>query len=839
MAARDEYFEISTPFGPPQGEAYSFDLVTARGWEQLAQVDGVVRVDTDTSDTQPKTFAVMPLWQYGRDAMRLADWHVRPCPGEEAAISDALATLQAELDETTDTGRKWELEQDIADLNTARHWREVANSFGDGCNALYRACATANVPYKLRSNANLVADRPFTLLLHRAKPQEGQEDCWVSLRFGHWKFEIRQESEMRLTRYKDGWYTIEAEEEPDWTLYGPVDKHSYMGLSAEGLKRYRYHIYGQDFDGISAFETYLQEVRDGGRMTAADRAQVKTWKDAVRDLKRVAKKAKRELTATEHGQIADYEKQITDLQESKRGGLNKAEADYLKATEAALIDFTTDVTFRQSAETTFNRDLALTFIPQRRGYVTIHCSLGDDYFVLEDESVTATGADSTEPIFAATPLEIEGNGGALWFRTSYIDARKYSIIKGRRAYAGHGVTGTASMAWTATAPAGTTILGTVTPAGEGGFDWQLEFTSDGFLLPVLYSVHLEVAPVARAAETVLLNSRNLSDVHWEVGCRHEEGNRGRAITLTMTAPNEVVAAFGLDTLAQHQIEVGGKEGAWFTGILQKLTSEAVGAHHTRLTWEGYDRWYLMRTARLYSGLIGDSKTLATYYRQCALGVGLRTDEVIISGAATERAIEAGRAGDDPAMRPEYGCQVADHLERLVSSYGYGLDQWFDGDGRLHLEPLGTVTRTHSYHLRSLGEWDRQYMRNVREETNFDDFCNDLTVTGATIRGERLSARYEDYSSVYDPASPRYVGRWLAGDVQSDEALRSQAAVTLALRWRVEREGKPKTYLSFETARDETLRSGDRFLCDGRACEAVEISYDDVQSDTMTLRVKVL
>lgn len=871
MARNDERFEIKMPFGPPRREAYSHDLITAKSWETLVSNSGVVRLDVDTAAVEPKTFAVFPAWKYGQSDENVSAWMVRSCPDEESYVADALQKMQVEVDDLTKElngspaptdsrrteilARLDELDRDMTNTVNYRYWQTVVNGMGDGCDVLYRSCSAPNVPFKLRSSFNIQPDRPFTFMFHRAKPQDGQQSSRIDFRFGHWRLRINQDSDIKLTRYKDGWYYYEADEEPDWSKYPAVDSHSFVGTTSDGRKKYRYHISGLDFDRIEALEEYMEDLQDEGHLTPIDKMNIKAWKDAIRKIKHDAnKRAKgsRSLTSDEQTAVNNYQQLIDETRESKRGGLNTGETQEIKDIREFLVDDEVDVKFKMSAESMFNKDVAISFIPQRRGFLVLHYSMGDDYFVYEDKSITATRETSVDPIISATNFQVSGNGGAFWFRVPYVEVQKNSTVVGGAVYAGHTGSDTtprvASISYDAWCPTGTNAYATANSLPNDTYNWSLNLVSDGNYMPILYGVHLELQPVGRdvSVEKTVVSSTTHPYISWEVGTRYDEDNRGRGGTITftvdsqnyhnLTVGNIASGVVDLAKLGHYQIVLSNASGPWFTGVLMQPSIE-VFPSHVVIKYEMYDRWSIVRSARIYSGLIGDNKQVAYYVSQIVTGVGLNSDEIIISGRPSTNTITPAVPGEEPCMKPDYATIVADHLERISSAYCTLMEMWFDGAGRFHLEPIGTVTKNINYHTTSGN--DRYVMMDVSIDVDYDSFRNDLTVVGAEYRGSRISARYQDYSSVFIPTSENFVGRWIAGDVQSDDALRTQALVNLALLTRRYKEGRPRKHIGFKTFLDEDMAVGDRVRCDGVPVEIVEISHDNIIEGTMKVKVRVL
>ena len=827
--------KIYKPFGPPQTQAMSLNLLTAQEWALLTEAVNVTRVDFAPTGEEPRTQAVTLQWEYGDDDTCLVDWSVMPCPDEEAQAALAEASLQDELDvllekdslAADEQTRADELERDLANLQVYRYWQEVLGSFGDGTRALYRACNAPNVPYKLRSNKRLDADRPFTVWFHRCRPHEGQQNSWVRLRFGHWALTIRQESQIELTRYKDGVYYTDSETEPG------------RGRGTWAT------VKGTDFDALEAVEAEIAAIQDDGRLTVAEKEQILAWNEEI-DSRQAQVKNKKILglapdtVATLKAEIGEFRQNIRDLKDS-RIGLTEGQQQQVETLRKGIILDTATVSFANQSDQLFNRDFAITFMPQKRGFLVLHDSTGRDYFVYEDGEVTDSEAEET--IIGSTPLQIDGNGGALWFKVSCVKVPQAGWLQSGVRHAPRIAPAALTLAQDATEPTGTGVTPTVTKSGNSadtGFSWRVLFTSDGAYLPYLYRLYLDVPATARnaTAETEVFDSSDEAnaDIHWEVGTEYSRDNRGRAITLTLT----FAAATHADLLnyTNYQVQCAENDSSWFTGVLQEPSVELKG-HTYVVTYRGYDRWTLVRTDRIWSESFGDGKTLGNYFRQMASGLGLLSSEIIISGARANMLLPRAAPGKAPLLQAEFASARADWLERLYDDFAWGMDMWFDGEGVLHLEPQGTVTKAVSFHLKRNGASDLRYMMDYVVTQDWSEFVNAMIVFGAEARGYKLCAQFVDWSSVLTSTSPGYAGRVIAADPYESSSLKTQAQVNAALRWRWQRYGRPYTEGEFLTGYDESLEVGDRLTVNSLPAEVVEVRSDQRRDGQMNMKVRFL
>jgi len=834
MARADAYWQIRKPFQGPIARAYSLDCLAIEQWEGLAQWRNIERIDIATAETEPRCQAVTLAWSYGNDDCLLSDWSVGEAPDEEAYAQAAQTTLETELAEVeqkiasvvppaspaaADLQRRADLKREIENLSQYRYWQEVYNPFGDGCWALYRACNAPNIPFRLRSNWRLQPDRPFTLLLHRMKPHQAQQESVLRIRFGHWCLELRQDSEVQLYRYKDGrqWVPATATTRGHWVEYK-----------------------GTDWAAIDAIEAQMRALQDTGRLTAQDRQQIAEWNAEIQRLDQQIAALSKDASLSKD-RVAELKKGLRDQQgqyrdrikalKSQKSGITPAIETELEALEASYLAARETVNFQHMAESLIGSDVAITVIPQPRGYLLLHCSQGKDYWVYEDREVTSRNEEAV--LVAGTPVEISGNGGALWFRFTYLRPARSGYLESGPLDTGGPVRPMKSLAIQATTPVGTTATGTVSEEGTG-YRWRVDLGSESGYLPFLYRIalDLEATPRNRTAETLEADSRT-AGVQWDVGSTFDRENRGRAATLTLYVPDDRVAEFA--GYANHQVQLfEGAGDAWFTGQLCEPTFEQHAKGYTKLSFQCRDRWALMRSDVMAGEPAGDGKTLLAYLKQIGRGLGLHEDEMVLSGAGLSRRLPTTPPNQDRALQPAYGTVRADWVEQLLEDFLYFYDMWFDGAGRWHVEPLGTVTKNATFHRTATESGDRRVMANLRRSDLWDEFRNDFTVLGATVQGQRLSARYQDYASVNDPGCGRYVGRWIAAEPYQSDSLTTQALVNACLRWRVYRYLLPYTELTWECGYDPDLAVGDRVIADGHTVEILELRADSRAEDRMTV-----
>src|ERR1035437_3034298 len=313
--------------------------------------------------------------------------------------------------------------------------------------------------------------------------------------------EFNQESEVTLTRYKDGRFYTDDPENP--------------GQGRGTWKSYD----GTDYAGIDAIEAQITEIRDIGRLTADDRNSIAGWKQQIATLKAAAKtngaiwKLAEQAGLGANGKpaneaaITELQKQIDDLKQGKTS-LNAGEDLAIKQLEDSYLADSVSVQFAHMAEATIGQPFAIKVIPQPRGYLVLHCSQGKDYFCYRNQEVTDSGVEAQ--IVRSTPIEIDGNGGAFWAKASYIQPEGSGYLLSLPRTVPGPVTQAGQITLDATAPAGTMIAGSFLPSGDSAFQSRIDFPAAGGYLPFLYRARVEFAasPRDRSLETVLLDSRS-------------------------------------------------------------------------------------------------------------------------------------------------------------------------------------------------------------------------------------------------------------------------------------------------------------------------------------------
>lgn len=803
MPLKDCYVIIKRPFGPPQTPTFSMPLVTDAEWDALATRNNVWRFDIDQKAEEPRIAGVAVGWSYGTADTKLCNWTPQEVAEEAAAVAVVRAELSAEAATETDEDRLAELQAMIADLDSWHFWEDKRNAFGDSANAIYRGCSAPNVPFDIRSNWCLEADRPFTIWLHRAKPAEGQENAFLRVQFGDWRLEFSQERECKLLQVVE------------------------MTDAAR-----------------AALEAQLEAILDTGRLTAADKAQIKAWQDEAATVKADAAKDGRQQpdqwTEAEHAQLSTLDAQIGALKDSKHGNTG-AEEVQIEALKGQLYLQQETVNLQETTETLFGVDLPITIIPQRRGYLSIHVGRGANYSTIEVKSIKQRREYDT--VIRATPVEISGNGGSLWFKFAYVQVAQSATMLSGWHNAGFPVPGGATFTadWSADTGASATL--NVETAGNK-FRWQVIIATDGMHLPFVYQVNLEIAATARdtSTEVVVFDSRTWQDMLASYTPKWDGEKRSLGMTVEL---NCFGLAYQPEDWAHHQVFVY-ENGLLFSGVIMqapiKETVMVEGREVEQVTLECADRWALLKQDMLGTQLTGDGKLLGAYMKQVVQSRGFLEAELDID-VGTFR-LPTARPGEEPLIRNEWGKHQAEWLDYLFENYGHGMRLGATAAGKIEYKTDLRDVRSDIRFSRD-GSGGYETIWDVTRETDWEEFCNDFIIIGGLKPGskvDRYAARYRDYGSVYDTTARNYCGAWKPMDPRKDDALNTQELCNIACRQAQALYGNPRENITFACRLTNVSREVEpKMICylEDAQVEVVAVQSSGREENELRLTVKVL
>lgn len=805
------------PFGPPRRAAYSLPLVTQRQWESATDRENLWRIDIKQDADEPHTDGVGLTYQYGTSDTYLCNCSPIIEADEQAEIDRAVSSFNAELSTLAakahptadDLKRVKELQGRIVELTQTAFWQDIRNPFGDGANGVYRSLSAPNVPCRIRTDARLDEDRPFTVWFYRAKPDEAQEDATLRLSFGgKWRLEFGQGGGAKL-------YKLRPMKDAD----------------------------------RKALEDELKAIDDSGKLTRTDKTQIKAWRDAadlvVANAKKAGRRKKTDLTAQEQFQLTDYKARTVALRASKKGLTGSARARR-KAILDLVFEESTEVTLYEDSHGLLNRTFAVTFLPQPRGYLTIANSFSANYWNYQDKAIT----DKREfgVLLESAPLEVSCNGGSFWWKWAYPAIDREGFIEGE-GNLGADMTDVVFICngdWSAMP--GTTVLYGVQGIDQarGKFRWRLALGSDGRYMPFVYTQILEAPASVRniAAETVLFDTQTAPGVLADATAQFDLDLRGRKYAIALN--NEGGA---LDWLAEVseglQVEVWEGERQVFTGVLRGRSEEILAAGQSVLHFEAYDRWELLREDIAWTEIAGDGKRLDAHLREVLAGRGFAAWEVV-TVATPSLLLPRAAVGEEPKCKASVGEFRGQYVRDLAERHAVGLEVYFDEQGRFVLARKGADIAQINFVLRHANNsgFDTEYIvSNPRPSVDYADYYNWVQILGAEKPGhgsvrERYAAVYADYGSVTNPASPNYLGYWKALRPQPDDSLNTQALVNRALRQLVTAK-KVIREVAFDTTLDPGFRIGLRCRYDGTPVEISGVSPTERKTGRANVTVRYL
>lgn len=809
--------EFRRPFAPPQREGYGLSLLTQKQWDALAETENCWRLDLRQDPTEPHTDGVGLRYQYGTQDTKLEDCTIFQDANEQAYVTTAVADLQEELDElrakpsptVDDLDRIEELEARQSELRSSSFWRESRNPFGDGHDGVYRALAEPNVPGWIRTNEVLEADRPFTLWITRYKPLEEQMEPEMRIRFGRrWRLILQAEKGAKLQHFTDD--LTEAQR--------------------------------------AAYETELQTIEDSGRLTVADRRQIKTWKDRAEEIIVAAKadgrKKKEQLSTAESAEIADLKRRVQDLKEGKKG-LSDAEQRRRKILRELLYVEETDVNLYANVTSLWGQPLVLTFIPQQRGYMTVANNFGANYWTYEYKDLVAT--KEFGEMLGAAPIEIWHNGGSYVWKWSYVQPESRGHLLSRPWRIGFEVAeDEIHFEGKAALPPGTTADASIVlvDSGVGLYQWRIDLTSDGRYLPFVYTCNMEVEALPRDRSVENLLFRAADAALCDVVYKYEGEYRARGCDISLL--NEDHSLYSLvREINGAQVFVWEGDVQTFAGVVQSAEEKGLDAagHFQSLTVRATDRRAILRKTRTWFELLGDNLLLSEVLRRVHHRAGFHDDELRIAEAPALR-LPAAAVGQEALIKADFGDDWAGFVDRLLESYGNGMDAYYDGAGAFVFERRGQIHSPLRFVLSQSEKAGPMDLVVSDPTVNMDpsDFYNFFVVLGAKKPGQkktRYSAVYANYASVFDRSYQWWVGFWRMAPPLKNDELNTQELANGALRRQLELHGTPALEITFQTDYHRLLLSGQRCPYGQLQVEVVSVDTPGRYTGRCGVKVRVL
>jgi len=781
--------------------------MTTDEWNSLADRTNCWALDLLPHDGEPRTDAILATFDLPQTDNYLRDWTPVIGADEQAAVDAAVAQYttdiadeQAKSSPDTDQIARWQ--RQIDELNAGAYWQEAPNAFGDGGTALYRALSTPNIPCEIRSNWLVDQDRPWSIWVYRSKPDDAQRDAELDIEWAHWRLRLKSESAAELYRFVDG----------------------------------------VSWETIAATEANIDAIRDSGRLTGTDKANIKTWKDAIAAIKAAAKPG--DPDAAESVQIKDYEDQIATLKESK-DGLTKAQTLAVKALEDTIYEDVQQVTLAETTQSLFNQPFNLTFFPQQRGFMTIAKDQGKNSFTYEDKLVTKEREFAV--MQARSRVRIKGNGGSFMFQAGYPNVARYFRMLSR--YIGLGFTwdGTGStMTGNFNQMPGTAVTWSVErdPTDSRRVRYLIEGTTDGRYSPFLYAVDLEIAGGARTPDNAVLWSSLGKTYEPVLNCSPRQEERGGhciSKAYRVEVLNTGGAADLLENCTGYQARLFEDGAPMFWGHVTAdpgwdLIHEEPGKRSDTISLLVADGWDVLKHSNIEDALVGDGKALGTYLTQVMQGPGLLAAEIDISIPGVT--LPTANPGEEKRVRPNYGTTRAEWVRHLMETYAPNCEAyWTEQHVFTARERPTTVTRTLT-DTRNVAGQRNVAMRPIAGGRDTGDFYNDILVVGGTDpeTKKRYAARFIDYESLRDRTSDRFVGRRLKmthtnGDLNTPEK------TAACCRRLVQVHNRANLFRQVETHWDNTLQIGQRASYDGSLVEVMQVDGGGHSTDRMRLQVR--
>lgn len=261
------------------------------------------------------------------------------------------AQLQSEIDEleaaeAPDTQQSQQLADDyviLNELNKHGFLRAGHDLMGTKCSGLFWGATLA--PSLVRSGFTLEKDGSFSLCLQR----------W--------------EAPTELYEHN---FTIE---------FGNGSTCYALQIGGDGNRSIFYHYRNMTEEQRESLKAQLKEVLDKGRLTVADKRKILRWKEDIQAIRakhkkeHEVKKEPEQLSEEDSGKIVAIEKQIHDLEDSKRG-LSKVDAERVDKLQSDLYLARHEFNLAEDAKQLLGVPVQITFRFLKSGYIAITSSAG-------------------------------------------------------------------------------------------------------------------------------------------------------------------------------------------------------------------------------------------------------------------------------------------------------------------------------------------------------------------------------------------------------------------------------------------------------------------------------
>ena len=785
---------VQPPIEPASHPGWYRSIIAGREFETLA-----IR---DNAWFEPMTRMVAMAWDLDTDKdTTVSDVTVHVTPEERAAIEAAKLQYQTEIDEinaktnktSEDIQRIDTLNRMMDELSRTVYLEDSVNGFGDGATCLYRTLSAPNIPFSYQLNERLDADRPFAMWIYRFQPEEEQAHPEFNIRIGdRFRIQFLQGSQAKVYRHKEG-------------------------LSLED---------------VLAREQEIEEILDRGRLTAADREAIAEKEAQIRALK--AGKSAGELSDEDAQLIKTLASDIDAIRKSK-SGLSSADQALLNAKLRQIYENVQDIDWQETDVSLFNRPFTIVVIPDPRGYLLLKFDLGKNTFVFSLDDVLKSGRKQT--ILPQAPIRLWGNGGAFMFKWAYLRIPTSATLLSRDLHLGFTFGGDADVTWDWNdAPrAGFTV--TLSPGvSENTLVYQVDMSSDGRYLPLLYAIDIAIPAGERIQDTTVLWDSDAYtgtiDPIYEVTPSFSiaGGRISRTCEIVVTDIGNVLSFLSDDV--RHQVTIYDKAQSTtdpiFTGVVQSVSGETLaGGGAIRRRIFAVDRGLVSGEFSLSDPPKGDGMSLGDYMRLLLRERGFKDAEIQINAAEK---LPAARPGERPSVHPSSGTTLAAALDYLHETWAlFEIMEW-TRDGRFRYEE--PQTQTYSSTFSTTVNSNRHYVKGTNDALSLDDWYSTFRVRGAVnpVTKRRYAADFVDYGGIAQYKTERVYG------LIEDDSLTSAEAVNRKCMRLVQLYNAPPIERQVTIPWHSDLDPGMRISIGGTTYEILRID-GSYRNDEMTLSLR--
>lgn len=612
-----------------------------------------------------------------RNTRARRDWFYTPSPEEEAYRTLERARIQGELDELSDKENKDQA--DLDEIAALENLLEQLSEGGDGflettfnwggtmVEGIFWGLGVPNISASVKSTFKI--DGGVALRLKRLEAPKGQATDF--------SYEIELGDLYALVIGEDG-------NSAEFVHYRP------------GVKNRK------------ALLEELQEIKDSGRLTPDNQLQILGWKEDIQIIRKTAKErgtGQKELTPEESAQIKAIEKQIDDLQESKRGLTEGNEARKREIEDLLIID-RMSFALQEAERSLLNVPVDISFIPLESGSVVIH--VNDEQKIYENKEWQRDKPDDKPypPHTLTGHITLKSSGGK--WGVLYGDVQHSSGEASTPAFPISFVPEEEELRWSinGTAPAGTSLEATLEAAGNGLY--RIKITMDGDKrTPEFYGVELYIPAALSDEETELWNSQTHGANPYANSGNHitdvviqSDRLRGRAGTLHVNNADNVanlLIATGGAAIDLSLLDVASAE----TRVLQRY-GKVVTNSQMALDDVGADGAYLAVAPSLgneaqieFTGVRGflDKEIKARFscdgllvndaLRSLARDAELPPERYAgIPGIPTPglNQIKPSRVGKPFDVKPSEGTKYDEWMQQLVKDHAPRFELWENADG---------------------------------------------------------------------------------------------------------------------------------------------------------------